>query len=82
MTKKSRCRNQEDQKLYSSRCLRDKKRQDAATISNQNENNSQRISMACRHAAGSKEKDLFAVFKQIQDTPESTRKIRKLVEDP
>lgn len=58
------------------------KRRDAATISNQNENNPQRILMACRHAARlSGEKDLFTVLKQIQDTPESARKIIKLLEN-
>lgn len=39
------------------------KRRDVAAISNQNENNPQKILMACRHAARlSGEKDLFAIL--------------------
>lgn len=58
------------------------KRRDAATISNQNGNNPQKIVMACRHAARiSGDKDLLAVLNEIQDIPEKTAKIRKLLEN-
>ncbi|EFN87479.1 hypothetical protein EAI_09657, partial [Harpegnathos saltator] len=59
------------------------KRRDAAATSSQNENNVQRFLMACRHAAKlSGEKDLNVILKQIQNTPERTNKIRKILKEP
>lgn len=58
-------------------------RREAAIISAQNEHDSSKILMACCHAARkSGEKDLHAVLKDINKTPDRPSKIRKLLDTP